>query len=270
MNNKLAVGLIGAGSMGGALMRAWLDAGIVDVAKSAIFDPGILTPLAIHARNAGVPINPPKDHHRFDCLVIAVKPQVATEALAPFAEIASKTLCLSIMAGKAIESIKRVIGEAKVIRAMPNLPASIAHGASGLYAPDSVSLDDRQIATRLMSAAGIVEWVDSEDMIDAVTAVSGSGPAYVFALLEALARAGAASGLSEKTAMSLARHTIIGAGAMLAKTEHSAHHLRVAVTSPGGTTAAALNVLQGRDATLDSLVEKAVIAAKRRAGELTD
>ncbi|MDE2375359.1 MAG: pyrroline-5-carboxylate reductase, partial [Hyphomicrobiales bacterium] len=203
-------------------------------------------------------------------IVIAVKPQTAAEALPIIAPMIGRpTVTVSIMAGRTLQSLATALpGAGAIVRAMPNLPASIGRGmavAVAWHADDA----QRALADRLLAATGQVAWVDDETLLDAVTAVSGSGPAYVFLLAEALADAGAAAGLPHALATQLARETVIGAGALLDDSPLDAAALRAAVTSPGGTTAAALDVLMGADG-LARLLTKAVAAAAARSRKLAE
>ncbi len=271
MNQKISVALIGAGSMGGALLRGWLSTGVIDAARSAAFDPAPADWLKEAGGVSGVAINPSIGSARFEALVIAVKPQTASDVLPPFAPIAEKSVVISVMAGKTIAAIRKAMPRAReIVRTMPNLPAAIGSGVTALYAPPGVTAEHRAIADRLMRAVGETIWVDSEKAIDTVTAVSGSGPAYFFLLGEALAEAGKAAGLSDEAAMTLARATLSGSGAYVAQDPRSLADLRRAVTSPGGTTEAALKVLDGDDVALRKLVKAAVEAAARRAAALTE
>ncbi|HNS87111.1 MAG TPA: pyrroline-5-carboxylate reductase, partial [Parvularculaceae bacterium] len=244
-------------------------------ARSAVFDPAPSDWLKKTARDAGFAINPAInpaiDACDVDALVIAVKPQVVEAVLAPFAKIAARTLSVSVMAGKSVASISRALGGARnIVRAMPNLPAAVGAGASALYASGDVDDGGRKVAEILMTAVGDAIWVDSEKSIDAVTAISGSGPAYFFLLGEALEEAARALGLPEDAARRLARATLVGAGAYAAGDARALDTLRRAVTSPGGTTEAALKIFDGEDARLRTLVKEATAAAARRAGELTN
>lgn len=267
---KPVIGLVGAGAMGGALLEGWLASGRVDASRSAVFDPNVTDEISAACEHAGVAINPDKDHP-IDILIVAVKPQLSASVLPDFASSAARACVLSVMAGKSIAAVSRELGgAARVARAMPNLPAAIGKGASGLYAPPSINGETRVQLEALMASSGDVVLVDSEAAIDAVTAISGSGPAYFFAFVEALAEAGVTLGLSPENAKRLARATAVGAGAMLDQDNRSAADLRKAVTSPGGTTAAALSVLSGDDQALRDLVKKAATAAATRAGELTE
>ncbi|MEO0880867.1 MAG: pyrroline-5-carboxylate reductase dimerization domain-containing protein, partial [Pseudomonadota bacterium] len=193
---KTSVGLIGAGSMGGALLRGWLEGGIIDAARSAIFDPAVPDQNRMTAQTAGMAINPGKDL-AVDVLVVAVKPQISASILPDFAESAASACVLSVMAGKTIAAISGELGGApRVARAMPNLPSSIGKGACGLYAPPAIDADMRKRLATLLAASGVVVSVESEEAIDVVTAISGSGPAYFFLFTQALEKAGVALGLA--------------------------------------------------------------------------
>lgn len=261
------VGLIGAGAMGGALLKGWIETRAINARRSAVFDPRVSPGIETLARAAGLALNP-APAPRFDVLVLAIKPQTLGDA-ARYAPMAGEALVVSVLAGKSIASISSVIGTRRVVRAMPNLPSMAGAGAAGLYAPPDVSDDDRRIARALMEAVGAAVFVDSEAAIDAVTAISGSGPAYFFLMAEALEEAARALGLPAETAKALARQTLIGAGAVLNGDERSAADLRKAVTSPGGTTEAALAVLDGDAEKLRRLMKEAAEAAFARARALT-
>jgi pyrroline-5-carboxylate reductase len=258
--------LAGAGKMGGAMLSGWLAQGLA--ARSVVvIEPQPSDDIRALAAN-GVRLNPPpKDIGNITALVVALKPQAFREAgpgLKPYA--GPSTLVVSIMAGMTIASIAEVCG-GSVVRAMPNTPAAIGRGITVAVAAKDVVDAQRATADALLRATGSVEWVDDEGLMDAVTAVSGSGPAYVFLLAEELARAGVAAGLPEELAAKLARDTVAGSGELLHRSDLSAATLRQNVTSPGGTTAAALEVLMGADG-LQSLMTRAVAAATRRSKEL--
>jgi pyrroline-5-carboxylate reductase len=256
--------LAGAGKMGGAMLAGWLARGL-DPQRLVVIEP---TPSAdISALAArGVQVNP-KTSVTADTLVIAVKPQSFRETGAALkSAVAPTTLVVSIMAGTTISSLREICGGA-VVRAMPNTPAAIGRGITVAVAADNVSAAQRASAQALLAATGAVEWVDDESLMDAVTAVSGSGPAYIFLLAEELARAGVAAGLPEQLAERLARETVAGSGELLHRSELAAATLRQNVTSPGGTTAAALAVLMGQDG-LQQLMIRAIAAATARSKEL--
>ena len=206
---------------------------------------------------------------RMRACVVALKPQILrTEAvrLRPIAE--RGTPMISIAAGTSIATLRKAWGaKAKILRAMPNTPGAIGRGISAIYAPPNVTARERKIAERLLSPLGESMQVGREALIDVTTAVSGSGPAYVFLLVEALAHAAQAEGMPRAKAERLARATIMGAGALLESDNRPPSELRRDVTSPGGTTEAALKILMGPDG-LNRLMARAVSAANRRAGEL--
>jgi pyrroline-5-carboxylate reductase len=200
-------------------------------------------------------------------LVVAVKPQMFRDAgpqLRPL--VKPSTLVVSIMAGMPITTLSEICG-GTVVRTMPNTPAAIGRGITVAVAGGNITAQQRAIVDALLRATGAVEWVDDETLMDAVTAVSGSGPAYVFLLAEELARAGVAAGLPPSLATTLARDTVSGAGELLHRSDLDSAVLRQNVTSPGGTTAAALDVLMGKDG-FQPLLERAVAAATQRSKEL--
>jgi pyrroline-5-carboxylate reductase len=258
--------LAGAGKMGGAMLSGWLARGI-DAKHVVAIEPYPSREIGALVKK-GVRLNPlPKDIGTVATLVIALKPQMFREAgpaLKPFA--GSSTLVVSIMAGTPIASIREVCG-GSVVRAMPNTPAAIGRGITVAVAAKNVSAAQRTVADALLRATGSVEWVDDESLMDAVTAVSGSGPAYIFLLAEELARAGVEAGLPAELATKLARETVAGSGELLHRSEVPSATLRQNVTSPGGTTAAALEVLMGPDG-MRSLLTRAVAAATKRSKEL--
>jgi pyrroline-5-carboxylate reductase len=261
--------LVGAGKMGGALLEGWLRLGL-DPARVAVIEPQPSPQIAALARR-GVRLNPDvRALTDVAAVVIAVKPQIAAEALPALAPlIGPSTLVVSIMAGRTLRSLSAALNGANaLVRAMPNLPASIGRGITVAVAL-AANEAQRDLAHRLLSATGTVAWVEDESLLDAVTAVSGSGPAYVFLLAEALAQAGAAAGLPPDLAEKLARETVAGAGELLHQSALDAAALRDNVTSPGGTTAAALEVLTGANG-LTPLMKKAVAAATARSRKLAD
>ena len=258
------IALAGAGKMGGAMLTGWLAQGL-DPKRVVVIEPH---PSDEIKALAGIRLNPtPKEAGEVDTLVVAVKPQSFREAGAALKAFAgSSTLVVSIMAGTPIASLEAVVG-GSVVRAMPNTPAAIGRGITVAVAAKNVSAAQRAIADALLRATGSVEWVDQESLMDAVTAVSGSGPAYVFLLAEELARAGVAAGLPAELATRLARETVAGSGELLHRSELSSATLRQNVTSPGGTTAAALDVLMGADG-MQKLMTRAVAAATQRSKDL--
>jgi pyrroline-5-carboxylate reductase len=258
--------LAGAGKMGSAMLSGWLSQGL-DAKRVAVIEPHPSAEISALAAK-GIRFNPaPKDVGTIATLVIALKPQTFPEAGAMLKSFtAPATLVVSIMAGIPIGSIEAACG-GSVVRAMPNTPAAIGRGITVAVAADNVGADQRAVADALLRAMGAVEWVGDEGLMDAVTAVSGSGPAYVFLLAEELARAGVAAGLPEELATRLARETVAGSGELLHRSRISSAMLRENVTSPGGTTAAALEVLMGPDG-MQSLLTRAVAAATRRSKQL--
>jgi pyrroline-5-carboxylate reductase len=258
--------LAGAGKMGGAMLTGWLARGLEPAQVSVIEPHPSAEILALAAK--GIRLNPQaKDVGNAATLVVALKPQMFREAgpgLKPL--VGPSTLVVSIMAGTTIASIAQVCG-GSVVRAMPNTPAAIGRGITVAVTANNVSASQRAVADALLRATGSVEWVDDESLMDAVTAVSGSGPAYVFLLAEELARAGVEAGLPEELATKLARETVAGSGELLFRSDLASATLRQNVTSPGGTTAAALEVLMAEGG-MPSLLTRAVAAATRRSKEL--
>lgn len=261
--------LVGAGKMGAAMLDGWLKAGL-DPVSVTIVTPRpsadierLAAELGITLRRDPVDVPPP------DVLVLAIKPQGlpdAAPALAPL--VAPHTLVLSVLAGKTVDDLARYFPATRaIVRAMPNLPASIGRGITGVVASAHTSPAQRATATALLAGSGAVEWLDDEALIDTLSAISGSGPAYVFHLVEVLAEAGVAAGLPADLALRLARGTVTGAGALLDVSPLPADELRAAVTSKGGTTAAALAELSGEHG-IGPIFIRAVAAARRRAAEL--
>ena len=262
--------LIGAGKMGGAMLEGWLRIGMTPAGISLI-DPHPSDEIVALAADKGMALNPDAGAVApADVLILATKPQMLdTAAPAVQAFIHPNTLLISILAGKTLGDLAaRLPNATAMVRAMPNLPASVGRGITAAAPGPGVDGAQRAMTDALLGAIGKVEWLDDENLIDAVTAVSGSGPAYVFHLAECLAAAGAAAGLPPETAERLARATVEGAGELLFQSPLSPATLRQNVTSPGGTTAAALSVLMADDG-MPPLMRRAVAAAKRRAGELS-
>lgn len=262
--------LAGAGKMGGAMLDGWLDTG-VEPRRITVVDPHAPDDILTALSRRGVTVNPhPHEVHPPAMLVLAIKPQALEGAAPTLATFAGRdTLLLSIVAGKTMADLARAFPNAQAFaRAMPNTPAAVRRGITGVAAGASVSEAQRIAIDTVLAAVGAVEWLPDEGLIDAVTAVSGSGPAYVFYMTECLAKAGETAGLPPATALRLARATVEGAGAlMVASPSVSPEALRRNVTSPGGTTAAALEVLMTDGRLLDTMTA-AVAAARRRAGEL--
>ncbi|MGY3484877.1 pyrroline-5-carboxylate reductase [Bradyrhizobium sp. USDA 4011] len=265
-NTTGTIVLAGAGKMGGAMLTGWLAQGL-SPKHVAVIDPHLSPEISALAAK-GVRLNPQAtDLGTVDTLVVAVKPQSFREAGAALkALVGPSTLVVSIMAGTTISVLEDVVGGA-VVRAMPNTPAAIGRGITVAVPSKRVTVAQRAMTDALLKATGLVEWVDHENLMDAVTAVSGSGPAYVFLLAEELARAGVAAGLPEQLATTLARATVAGSGELLHRSDLPSATLRQNVTSPGGTTAAALEVLMASDG-MQPLMTRAIAAATRRSKEL--
>lgn len=264
-----SVVLVGAGNMGGAMLRGWISNG-VKPENITVIDPGISkqfksTFLKSRIWHSETPagISPP------DVLVLAIKPQMMAQVL-PTLEglITENTAVVSVAAGTKLSTLTDALGEIAAIRVMPNTPALVLRGISVGCANEMTTEAQRDQVNSLMSAIGMIEWVDDEKLIDAVTAVSGSGPAYVFHLAECMAQAGVKAGLSEELAMTLAVQTVSGAGELLRMSDDTPETLRKNVTSPNGTTAAALDVLMGEGG-MSELLAKAIMAAKKRSEELS-
>jgi pyrroline-5-carboxylate reductase len=258
------IALAGAGKMGGAMLSGWLAGGL-DPKCAVVVEPAPSADINALAAK-GIRLNP-KEIGTVETLVIAVKPQSFREA-GPALRllVAPSTLVVSIMAGTTMAALQDTLGGA-VVRAMPNTPAAIGRGITVAVPATNVTAAQRATADALLRATGSVEWVGDEALMDAVTAVSGSGPAYIFLLAEELARAGVAAGLPEALATKLARETVAGSGELLHRSDLAASTLRQNVTSPGGTTAAALEVLMGKDG-LSQLMIRAIAAATARSKEL--
>jgi len=261
--------LIGAGRMGSALLKGWLARGVRPI---IVVEPKPSAELKTLARTKAITlVDAPSlvSAKKLSVCVVAIKPQVLkgeAPVLAGFAKTGA--LMISIAAGTHTKFLFQAWGNmARIIRAMPNTPGAIGQGITGLFAAKTATAADKKKADALLSALGETVWVGKEDLIDAVTALSGSGPAYLFLMAEAMTEAGMAEGLPRVLAEKLARATIAGAGALLAADKSPAAALRQAVTSPGGTTAAALSVLMAPDG-LAALMKRAIHAARVRAEEL--
>jgi pyrroline-5-carboxylate reductase len=256
--------LVGCGKMGTALLRGWLESGAAS--RFFIVEPAGMPPefaglpnLGWHREAAHLPTQVIPT-----AVVFAVKPQTIDAVLPDYRPwVDPATLFLSIVAGKTLAGIVRQLGRAALVRTMPNLPAAIGRGFTVACANERVTAQQRRLCDRLLGAVGESAWVDDEGLLDAVTAVSGSGPAYVFLLIEALAQAGERQGLTPDLAMRLARGTVAGAAELARLASETPAQLRENVTSPGGTTHAALDVLMAEDG-LGALIARAVAAAAAR------
>ncbi|MBX3584146.1 MAG: pyrroline-5-carboxylate reductase [Rhizobiaceae bacterium] len=262
--------LVGCGNMGFAMLSGWLASGKLTPSETLVIEPndelrqraaGVGAGVAASSAGLGPDVSP-------EIVVIAVKPQVLREVLAGYKGLAGKSTFLSIAAGVGVSAFTEILGSgAAVVRCMPNTPASIGKGMMVLFSNANVSEQAKQFVNDLMSASGEVATIDDEGLMDAVTAVSGSGPAYVFHFIECLTAAAAKAGLPADVARLLAMQTVNGAAALAAESREDPAVLRRQVTSPNGTTAAALEVLMGEDR-LKNLVAEAVEAARARSVEL--
>lgn len=255
--------------MGGAMLAGWLESGI-SADWINVVDPMPSADMAALMEKSGVDhFISAEDAPIVDVLIVAVKPQIIELVLPTLAPmIGQNTAIVSVAAGTTISTINSYVGDVAIVRAMPNTPALMRRGMTGCFANDRTAANQIEQITQLLTSIGKVVWVESEKQIDAVTAVSGSGPAYVFHLAECMANAGVEAGLPLSVAEALARETIAGAGEMLSQLEESSAQLRKNVTSPNGTTAAALDVFMG-EPNLQDLVSNAVAAAKKRSEELS-
>jgi pyrroline-5-carboxylate reductase len=259
--------LVGGGRMGGAMLAGWRELGL---ASSVVVDP---SPEASSLAAPGVTVVPSAASippgFTPEAVILAVKPQMAAEALPAYARFAGRAVFISIMAGKTLHAIGAMLGvKSALVRAMPNTPASVRQGITVAVAGAHVSPHQKSLANNLLAATGQISWVDDESLLDPVTAISGGGPAYVFLLTELMEQAGLDQGLPPELARQLARQTVIGSAALLAATDEDAASLRIAVTSPKGTTERALAVLRADDAWPKSFT-KAIQAATERSRELS-
>jgi len=264
--------LLGAGKMGGALLERWLEQGVVDAGQVAVIDPAPSPQLSRLAAAHPIALNPPIDGFApgsLSAIILAIKPQEMFRVLPRLKPLAvPETVFLSVAAGTTSESIAKHLGAvARIVRAMPNSPAVIGRGISGVFMPKSISDRQRELCIELLKAVGEVVTLDDERLLDPVTAVSGSGPAYVFLLIECLAAAAADVGLPKTVALTLAKATVAGAGELAWRSDEPPATLRQNVTSPGGTTEAALDILMRGDG-LSALLHRAVRAAVERARQL--
>ncbi len=269
MNNRLL--LVGGGKMGAALLAGWLERG-VKAANICVIDPFDEARERAAATGVRAVVAPTDVSPEFApaVVVFAVKPQSMDDVAPAYLGFKERgAFYLSIAAGKPTAYFESVLGaDAAIVRTMPNTPAAVGRGITVLFANAQVTAEAKALAEELLSAVGETAWIDDEGLLDAVTAVSGSGPAYVFYLIECLSQAGVSAGLPADLSMRLARATVCGAGELAHRETMAAETLRRNVTSPGGTTQAALNVLMADDG-LDALMRRAVTAATRRSRELS-
>lgn len=267
MTSLPALLLIGGGRMGGAMLAGWRDQGL---SRAVVVDP---SPAAAALAGQGVTVvasvaDIPEGFVP-EAVILAVKPQSAAEALPAYARFAGHAVFISIMAGKTLHAISVMLGvKSAIVRAMPNTPAAVRQGITVAVAGAHVTPAQKHLADLLLAATGQIAWVEDEALLDPVTAISGGGPAYVFLLTELLEQAGIDQGLPAGLARQLARQTVIGSAALLAASEEDAAALRVAVTSPKGTTERALAVLRAEHAWPKSFAD-AIQAATERSRELS-
>ena len=266
---SFSVTLVGAGNMGGAMLKAWISGGH-PASSITVIDPAPSTSMQTYLSETGIQhLTSAEGAIQPDIIMLAVKPQMMADVLPGLsALIGMQTVAVSVAAGTKIETIENKLNAKSVIRAMPNTPSLVMRGMTVACANETVTTQQKQNVGTLLSGIGKLEWVEDEALIDAVTAVSGSGPAYVFHLAECMADAGEKVGLSKELAQILAIQTIAGAGELLSQSEDSPSTLRQNVTSPGGTTAAALDVLMAEDG-MPKLLADAIAAAKKRSEELS-
>jgi pyrroline-5-carboxylate reductase len=265
MTDHQRILLVGCGKMGSALLNGWLNRGTPAGHVSVIepMQPQLPDGISRYAEAAAL-----DSGYRPSVVVFAVKPQSMDEVAPAYVTYAGpETVFLSIAAGKPIRYFEATLTDGAIVRAMPNTPAAVGRGITVLCANSRVSSEQKAVCTGLMESVGEVAWIDDEALLDAVTGLSGSGPAYVFHLVEAMAVAGEAAGLPKDLAMQLARATVAGSGELLALSSDPAGTLRENVTSPGGTTAAALETLMGPDG-LTKLMTEAIVRATERSREL--
>lgn len=255
--------LVGFGKMGGAMFSGWREAGLLpSIAVDPMRPPSPGPELTVFGDASEIPAD-----FAPSAVILAVKPQSAADTLPLYRRFAGKAVFLSIMAGRTIAGMEKLLGDAAIIRAMPNTPAAVRQGVTVGCPNARVSLAQRALCDRLLSAIGAVAWVDDEALLDPVTAVSGSGPAYVFLLAELMEKAAIEQGIPPDLARLLARQTISGSGALLAASAEASAQLRINVTSPKGTTEAALAVMMAADA-WPQTVSAAIAAATRRSRDL--
>lgn len=259
--------VIGAGKMGMALTRGWVVAGL-DGARITLVDPQPHDSVVAWAQEQGADLRDSIPAQGFDVVLLAVKPQVFPDAANDIKQaIDENSLVLSIMAGFSLERMGTMLGTKRIVRTMPNTPSQVGKGVTGLVRGSGVSDTNWAQANALFSASGLVVELPNESQIDALTVVSGSGPAYVFWLVECMAAAGVELGLDADDAMVLARQTVIGAAGLMEADATDAEQLRKNVTSPNGTTQAALEVLMAEDG-MKPLFMRALTAARDRNREL--
>ncbi|MDH0031458.1 MULTISPECIES: pyrroline-5-carboxylate reductase [unclassified Acinetobacter] len=257
---------IGGGNMAQALIGGLLSRGL-PTTRITVSDPVEQIRHVLEEKGIQTTTDNAEAIKNADVVVLAVKPQVLATVLQPLKGLLSDKLVISIIAGAEIQTISDLIGGSqRIVRVMPNTPALVQTGAHGIYAPEAVGVQDRELSSQILAATGLTIWVDNEAQIDAVTAVSGSGPAYFFYLMESMIRAGKNLGLDEKVATALTLQTALGAAQMAITSSNSPAELRKNVTSPNGTTQAALEVFDR--AQISQNIQAALAAAQKRSQEL--
>lgn len=256
---------IGGGNMAQALIGGLISRGLPPT-RITVSDPVEQIRQLLQEKEVHVTQDNVAAIQNADVVVLAVKPQVLATVLRPLKGLLSDKLVISIIAGAEIQTISNLIDSNRVVRVMPNTPALVQTGAHGIYANDVVSASDRELTSQILAATGLTIWVNSEAQIDAVTAVSGSGPAYFFYLMESMIRAGKNLGLDEKVATALTLQTALGAAQMAITSSNTPSELRKNVTSPNGTTQAALEVFDR--AQISQNIQSALAAAQKRSQEL--
>ena len=256
---------IGGGNMAQALIGGLISRGLPPT-RITVSDPVEQIRQLLQEKEVHVTQDNVAAIQNADVVVLAVKPQVLATVLRPLKGLLSDKLVISIIAGAEIQTISNLIDSDRIVRVMPNTPALVQTGAHGIYANDVVSASDRELTSQILAATGLTIWVNSEAQIDAVTAVSGSGPAYFFYLMESMIRAGKNLGLDEKVATALTLQTALGAAQMAITSSNTPSELRKNVTSPNGTTQAALEVFDR--AQISQNIQSALAAAQKRSQEL--
>lgn len=272
MSNSLKnkkISFIGGGNMAQALISGLLAKGILPE-YITVSDPNPDNREQMQAKGINTidSAKNPLDALMADVVVLAVKPQIMADVLADFSQVLDKQLIISVAAGLSTDSLTKMLnGYQNIVRAMPNTPAMVQAGATGLYATDSIDEQEKQLTTELMGASGLVIWVDDEEQLHAVTAVSGSAPAYFFYFIESVIQGGIDLGLSQEQASALAMQTALGAAKMSISSDDTPEQLRHKVMSPGGTTEAAVHSLQADK--VNELIGKAMQACVKRSREMS-
>ena len=266
--NESSILLVGCGKMGGAILSGWIDSSIspdrISVVSPVVFDDYIFEGVSYYDSYDKL-----TDNYNPDVILIAVKPQLLPSMLADYSSFANNgSIFVSIVAGKSIKFFKDILGkDSKIVRSMPNLPALESCGVTVLYADETINEDNRNLCTNLLSSIGKVHWIGEEEKMNDVTAVSGSGPAYLLYFIECFVESAIDIGIDKELATSLVIETIYGTAQLVSNSGISASELRRDVTSPGGTTEAALRIFMD-DEKFKKIISNAVASAKKRAIEL--